>query len=401
MNGPHDSQAPVLFEQRAALGGRRIGIATLNAPKTLNGLSLEMVRLLDAQLRAWQDDAAIACVVLQGAGEKAFCAGGDLHGLYRSMLAFGESGAGDIGANRHAAAFFEEEYRLDHRIHTYPKPILCWGHGIVMGGGIGLMSGASHRVVTERSKLAFPEISVGLFPDVGGSWLMRQVPHGAGLFLALTGAPLNASDAIHARLADACIDSGRHAAVLDNLCAHAWSGDAARDRAQLTRFLEGIAQPLEPGPLQIHAELIERLVAQPTLEAVAAAILALDSEDAWLQNARATFAAGAPGSARLAWELQRRPGTQALADAFRTEYVVALHAAAHGDFAEGIRALLIDKDRAPKWNPATLAEADAAWAQAFFAEPWPPGQHPLNDLAPSLPPQARPQALLPNRTEDR
>ncbi|WDM77274.1 enoyl-CoA hydratase/isomerase family protein [Xanthomonas sp. NCPPB 1638] len=378
--------APVLLEQRDCADGHRIGIATLNAPKTLNGLSLEMTRLLDAQLRAWADDAQMACVVLRGAGDKALCAGGDLHGLYQSMRAHRDAVPEPARRrarpqdNVHAATFFEEEYRLDYRIHTYPKPVLCWGHGIVMGGGIGLMSGASHRVVTERSRLAMPEISVGLFPDVGGSWLLRRVPQGAGLFLALTGAVLNASDAIHAGLADVQLEHAQYPAVLDALSAHAWSGDAQEDRTQLAAFLQGIAQPLQPGPLQLHADLIAQLVSGDTLEQVVAAIDALQSEDAWLQAARITLAAGAPGSVRLAWELQRHPGTATLAETFRTEYVVALHAAAHGDFAEGIRALLIDKDRQPQWQPASLAQADAAWAAGFFDAPWPAEQHPLADL---------------------
>lgn len=380
MNIAQGSEAPVLFDTREGRDGRRIGIATLNAPKTLNGLSLDMTRLLEAQLRRWANDAGVACVVLRGAGDKAFCAGGDLHGLYRSMREYRESGTGDITANRYAAQFFEEEYRLDYAIHTYPKPVLCWGHGIVMGGGIGLMSGASHRVVTERSKLAMPEISIGLFPDVGGSWLMRRVPRGAGLFLALTGAPLDASDAIYAGLADVKLEHTQYDAVVDALAAHAWSGDAVLDRARLGEFLQGLAQPLVPGPLQMHAELIEHLVSAGTLERAVSAIDALSSEDPWLQNARATLAAGSPGSARLAWTLQRDDGTRTLADTFRTEYVVALHAAAHGDFAEGIRALLIDKDRQPRWQPATLAQADAAWATPFFQSPWTAAAHPLADL---------------------
>jgi len=380
MNMAEGSEAPVLFETREGRDGRRIGIATLNAPKSLNGLSLEMTRLLYAQLQAWADDASVACVVMRGAGDKAFCAGGDLHGLYRSMREYRDSGASDVTANRYAAQFFEEEYRLDYSIHAYPKPILCWGHGIVMGGGIGLMAGASHRVVTERSKLAMPEITVGLFPDVGGSWLMRRVPRGAGLFLALTGAPLDASDAIYAGLADVKLEHAQYDAVVDALSAHAWSGDAEVDRVRLREFLQGLAQPLAPGPLQMHAELIEHLVSAGTLERVVAAIDALSSEDPWLQNARATLAAGSPGSARLAWTLQRDDGTRTLADTFRTEYVVALHAAAHGDFAEGIRALLIDKDRQPRWQPATLAQADAAWAAPFFQSPWAAAAHPLADL---------------------
>lgn len=374
-------QAPVLFETRQGADGKGIGIATLNAPKTLNGLSLEMTRLLDAQLRRWAGDAAIACVVLQGAGEKAFCAGGDLHALYRSMREYRERGSTDITSNTYAAAFFEEEYRLDHFIHTYPKPLLCWGHGIVMGGGIGLMSGASHRVVTERSKLAMPEIGIGLFPDVGGSWLLARVPRDGGLFLALTGAPLNAGDAIYAGLADVCIDSAQQQAVLDALVAQRWQGQGEADRDALTALLQGFAQAPAAGPLQAHADTIATLGQAGALEQVVAAIAALQSDDAWLQTAQATLAAGAPSSARLSWELQHRAAHLTLAQTFRLEYIVALHVAAHGDFAEGIRALLIDKDRSPHWNPATLAQADARWAEAFFVPPWPESAHPLADLS--------------------
>lgn len=373
-------EAPVLFETRAGVDGKRIGIATLNAPKTLNGLSLEMTRLLDAQLRAWAQDPAIACVVLRGAGEKAFCAGGDLHGLYRSMRQYRDSGADDITANTYATAFFEEEYRLDYRIHTYPKPLLCWGHGIVMGGGIGLMSGASHRVVTERSRLAMPEITVGLFPDVGGSWLLSKVPRGGGLFLALTGAPINAGDAIYAGLADVCIDSARQDQVLAAIAAQPWPGGGA-DHEALTAVLDRFAQAPAAGPLQAHADAIAGLSHAGTLEQVVAAIAALHTDDPWLQAAQATLAAGAPGSARLSWELQHRAADLSLADTFRLEAIAALHAAAHGDFAEGIRALLIDKDRTPHWNPATLAQADVRWAERFFVSPWPDGAHPLADLS--------------------
>jgi len=206
----NDSADPVvLLSERATGDGRLIGIASLNSPRTLNGFSLDMAHLLDARLQRWADDERIVCVLLQGAGEKAFCAGGDLRALYQSMQTYRASGSDDILTNTYAADFFALEYRLDYRIHTYTKPIICWGHGIVMGGGIGLMAGASHRVVSEHSKLAFPEITIGLFPDVGGSWLLNRVPQYGGRFLALTGAPLNAGDAIYARLAD----YRKHAAV--------------------------------------------------------------------------------------------------------------------------------------------------------------------------------------------
>ncbi|MCW4456051.1 enoyl-CoA hydratase/isomerase family protein [Flavobacterium sp. MXW15] len=377
---PATTAAPVLFEERIVGNGKRLGVATLNSPKTLNGLSLEMARLLDAQLIRWAGDNGIALVLLQGAGEKAFCAGGDLHGLYRGMRDYQAAGTGDIRDNAHARDFFAREYRLDHRIHRYPKPLLCWGHGIVMGGGIGLMSGAGHRVVSERSKLAFPEISVGLYPDVGGSWLLNRVPDRGGLFLALTGAPLGAGDAIHAGLADHHIAEARRGDVLATLFDSDWSGDADSDRQRLTALLQSFAQPAEAGPLQRHAALIAAVCGHQRLEDIVAAIAAIDLDDAWLQNAKAALAAGAPGSARLGFELQRRAATLSLADTFRLEYLVSLHCAAHGDFAEGIRALLIDKDRNPRWNPATLAEATPAWAETFFTAPWPADAHPLAEL---------------------
>jgi len=377
------SDAVVLFDELAAAGGKRIGVATLNTPKTLNGLSLDMADLLAAKFKAWSQDDSIAVVVLQGAGEKAFCAGGDLHGLYRGMREYQASGSRDIRTNAHASEFFSTEYRLDYRIHTYPKPILCWGHGIVMGGGIGLMAGASHRVVSERSKLAFPEITIGLYPDVGGSWLLHRVPDSAGLFLALTGAPLNAGDAIYAGLADHCVAEEKRGDVLKHMRDAEWSNDADDNRQRLTALLQSFAHPAAAGPLQQHAALIASLCASDDLETVAAGILAIVLDDAWLQNAKASLSAGSPGSARLGFELQRRAASLSLADTFRLEYTASLQCAAHGDFAEGIRALLIDKDRDPRWNPATLAEASPAWSTSFFTAPWSANEHPLADLGKS------------------
>lgn len=383
----------VLFEEREAAGERRIGIATLNSPKTLNGLSLQMAELLDAKLIEWAADDGIALVVLQGAGEKAFCAGGDLHGLYKGMLEDnapdGSSDSTDgertIRTDSHAGRFFETEYRLDHRIHTYPKPFLCWGHGIVMGGGIGLMSGASHRVVSERSRIAFPEITVGLYPDVGGSWLLNKVPGRGGVFLALTGAPLNAGDAIHAGLADMYVPEAEREAVFDNLASIEWSRDADEARKQLSDLLQPYASSADEGPLQRLADRVADICSHDSLDAIVEAINAIDTDegadDPWLQNAKKTLAAGSPGSARLGYELQHRAANLSLADTFRLEYIASLHCAAHGDFQEGIRALLIDKDRKPKWNPATLEEATPQWAETFMTAPWTDSEHPLSDLS--------------------
>src|SRR5690606_4734731 len=196
--------------------------------------------------------------------------------------------------------------------------------GIVMGGGIGLMSGASHRVVSERSKLAFPEITVGLFPDVGGSWLLNRVPDKAGRFLALTGALLNPGDAIYAQLADHYIAEERRGEVMDALAGAEWSADAADNRARLTTLLQGFASAAPAGPLQANAKLIARLCDSDDVEKVAKAIASLKTDDPWLQTAQKTLASGSPGSARLGFDLQLKAASLSLADTFRLEYIVAL-----------------------------------------------------------------------------
>ncbi|MCA1324494.1 enoyl-CoA hydratase/isomerase family protein [Herbaspirillum sp. alder98] len=378
---------PVLFEELVAANGRRIGVATLASEKTLHAISLEMVNLLTPQLRAWQADPQVALVILQAQGEKAFCAGGDLQQLYRTMRDHHASPErGDIRANRYAAEFFEHEYRLDYLIHTFGKPILAWGHGIVMGGGIGLMAGCSHRVVTERSRLAMPEITIGLYPDVGGSWFLARMPGKTGLFLALTGANLNAADAVFANLADYRLVQASKPALIDTLLAQPWGqGDDAQllDGVLLEaqRASEADGQtPFAPSNLRQHYDLVDRLCRQADLGAVVDAILAIDADDAWLQKAAATLRAGAPGSAALAYALQRKVRHMSLAQVFRLEFVVSLHCAARPDFVEGIRALIVEKDQKPKWQPATLAEATPSWVEGFFADPWPPAQHPLADL---------------------
>lgn len=379
---------PVLFEERAAHNGTRLAFATLNAEKTLNALSLEMIDLLAAKLTAWAADPAIAIVVLQAAGDKAFCAGGDLQNLYRSMVEHHASHEKhDVLANRYARDFFEREYRLDYLIHTYPKPILCWGHGIVMGGGIGLMAGASHRVVTERSRLAMPEISVGLYPDVGGTWFLNRMPGKLGLFLALTAASLNASDAKYAKLADYHLLHAQKQTVLDELQQQPWSAMPQQNHVllgQVLRAAERHATTNETaqaaGPLRRHFDLINALCNYAALPEIFAAITQLQTDDPWLQKASAALTAGCPGSALLSHALQQRALRLSLAEVFRLEYVVSLHCAARPDFAEGIRALLIDKDQGPQWQPATLAEADPDWVDGFFRSPWRAAEHPLADL---------------------
>jgi enoyl-CoA hydratase/carnithine racemase len=383
----NQTAAPVAFEELTAANGRRIGIATLASEKTLHAISLEMVRLLTPQLQQWQADPGVAMVILQAQGEKAFCAGGDLQQLYRSMREHHASPAReDIRANTYAAEFFEQEYRLDYLVHSFAKPILCWGHGIVMGGGIGLMAGCSHRVVTEKSRLAMPEITIGLYPDVGGSWFLARMPGKTGIFLALTGANLNANDALFVGLADYRVAHAAKASVIDALLMQPWGqGNDAEllDRvlasAQSSSSQEGAAV-FAAANLRTHFDLIESICRRPTLPEIVDGILTLQTEDAWLAKAQATLRAGSPGSAWLGHALQKRVRRLSLAEVFRLEFVVSLHCAARPDFVEGIRALIIEKDQKPQWNPASLAGATPQWVEGFFADPWSAADHPLADL---------------------
>ena len=349
----------VIFKEIPAGNGKRFGVATLNAPASLNSLSVAMVRLLTPTLREWAADAGVVGVLLDAVGEKAFCAGGDLRQLYQTLLDCGPE------RNTYAEDFFREEYELDHLIHTFPKPFLCWGHGIVMGGGVGLMAGASHRVVTLQSRIAMPEINIGLYPDVGGSWFLRRAPGRTGLFLALTAAQLNASDAIFCGLADIVVPHDRKASLLDAIGTAAWQGEAKADRATLSRLLAHAAEGTEAPASKVREQFdaINALMAGDDLIDIAQRLRHLKTDDAWLQSAATTFVKGAPSSAALSFELWQRVHRMSLAEVFRLEYWASLGFCAHKDFAEGIRAVLIDKDRNPAWNPATLEEITPAFVE--------------------------------------
>jgi enoyl-CoA hydratase/carnithine racemase len=383
MDGSTDTRQgglPVLAETLAAANGLRIGVLTLNAEKTLNAVSLPMIGMLAGHLAAWADDDGIAMVLLQGAGGKAFCAGGDLHSLYRSMQAHHGSGSGGVLGNAYANAFFGQEYRLDYRIHTYRKPILCWGHGIVMGGGIGLMAGASHRVATEKTRMAMPEAGIGLFPDVGGSWFLNRMPGHTGRFLALTGASFEAADARYVGLADHVLPHAGKDDVLAALLKQPWSGDSGANHALLSHVLRraeahcGEPAWAQTGPVRRHQELIADVCGRAAVEAALDALgSGIESGDPWLGKAAYAAQRASPGSLRLAWRMLEVARHLPLADVFRLEYGVVLHCAAYGDFAEGIRALLVDKDMAPRWLPAGSSAA-------YLDSPWTPQTHPLADL---------------------
>lgn len=369
----------ILFDTLRTASGRLFGRATLNTPHNLNALSLPMIDRLNPQLRAWEQDADVVGVVLDGAGDRAFCAGGDVVAVCHAIRAAGSGQAAPL-----AEAFFEREYRLDYQLHTFRKPMLCWGHGFVMGGGIGLLAAGSHRVVTPTTRLAMPEIGIGLFPDVGGSWFLPRMPGRTGVFLALTGAPLNAADARLAGLADFVLPHESLSGVLDAVSAERWQGDSHADGARLSHLLERFersgADDLPPSNLLAHLPQIDDVIGHDLLEDIAPRLSALaGSDDVWLARAGAAFTKGSPTSAALSFELQRRARLLSLADVFRLEYQAAVGCSVHHDFAEGVRALLVDKDKNPRWQPAALSDVGPELIEAHL-RPRFDGPHPLSDL---------------------
>ncbi|NPU93165.1 MAG: enoyl-CoA hydratase/isomerase family protein [Gammaproteobacteria bacterium] len=373
----------VLFETLATTGGRKIGVATLNAEKKLNSLSVEMVGLLRPQLQQWEQDDSIVCVWLQGAGEKACCAGGDIRNLYDRIKEVGPEQAAD-----YCQAFFENEYRLDYQIHRFSKPLIVWGHGIVMGGGIGLMSGASHRVVTETSRLAMPEIGIGLYPDVGGTWFLNHAPGRSGLFLGLTGANINAADALFVGMADRFVPSGKKGAVLQALQSAQWHDVANRLEAKLNhgvvshvlREHEALEQ-LPASPVRQHFDLIQQLTDGDACADLVAKICALQTDDPWLGKAVATLKKGCPTTAHLVYEQLQRGKKLSLEGVFQMELITSVQCCLHPDFPEGVRALLVDKDGNPKWRHDSVAAVPANWVEQHFTAPasW-KNNNPLNDL---------------------
>lgn len=369
------SDAPITVSTIPTACGRVFGRATLNMPAALNALSLAMIDLLTIQLREWVHDDRVIGIVLDSSNDKAFCAGGDVVALYHQIR---QTEPGRVP--RLAHEFFEREYRLDHRLHTCPKPILCWGHGIVLGGGVGLMVGASHRVATPKTRIAMPELGIGLYPDVGGSWFLARMPRQIGPFLALTGASLNAADARHAGLADVVLQHESHAQILCDITTTRWSAQRDADAKQLTKLLH--KHELSPGEslLARYADEIDALIGDGALPGIASRFAAIDAKaHPWLAQGAASFARGSPTSAVLSLELQRRARSMKLADVFRLEYQASIGCCMHHDLPEGVRALLVDKDKSPRWQPASIAEVDDALIAAHLAPRF-DGPHPLADL---------------------
>ncbi|MDF2764634.1 MAG: enoyl-CoA hydratase [Rhodospirillales bacterium] len=337
------SAEDILFERRGGLG-----LIRLNRPQALNALTLDMTRRLDRALKGWAADSEIKLVAIRGAGDRAFCAGGDVRALYKE-------GPG----NPYTEIFYREEYALNRNIFRFPKPYVALIDGIVMGGGVGISVHGSHRVVTERTVFAMPETGIGLFPDVGATWLLSHCPGETGIYLGLTGARIRASDLLALGLAEAMVPSSR----LDAL-------DAAlpeiRTRGQTDTLLR--AHAADPGPPELgpHRATIDRCFAEPTVERI---LEALDAEGTeWARATAATLRTKSPTSLKVALQ-QLRLG-RALPDfeaAMRLEFRLVQHFMAGGDFFEGVRAVVIDKDQRPRWSPDRLEAVSEAAVAAYFA----------------------------------
>ncbi|MBV8327240.1 enoyl-CoA hydratase/isomerase family protein [Chryseobacterium sp.] len=343
----------------------KVGIITLNSEKTLNALSLPMIEELQTVLTDWKTSNRIACIFLQGAGEKALCAGGDVRKLYDAIIAQKTIDPAEVPQD--CFDFFSKEYQVDYEIHTYPKPVIVWGNGIVMGGGIGLMVGASHRIVTEKSKLAMPEITIGLYPDVGGTWFLNTMPSAYGLYLGLTGARLDGADCIFLGLADYYGESSSKETILRALEQADWSDNPYKTVSDiLDHITESVSVP--ESQAAAHQWFIQHFEGVNSVDQFKDILMNEPQKDDWINMGVKSFTAGSPSSAHIIFRQLKQGEHLSLKEVFRSELNLSCQCCIHPDFAEGVRALLVDKDQSPQWWPAALNDITTEWIDSYFAE---------------------------------
>jgi enoyl-CoA hydratase/carnithine racemase len=347
-----------------------VGCITLHKPKALNALDLDMVQGIQKQLDSWRNDSRIGAVFIDSEGDRAFCAGGDIVSMYQAMVEQQTLNPNNLA--NFIAQFFEQEYRLDYAIHTYPKPLICWGHGIIMGGGLGVFSGASHKIVTETARVAMPEISIGLFPDVGASYFLNKMPSGVGKFLGLSAASINAVDCINIGLADTFLPHHKKQLLLSAL------GNSQQiDEDSITAIVAGLHLQSSTqkewsslsGNLTPIMPFLSPLAALDDIHEVDAFFAALQTQFPALklvQKAVHSYRHGSPITARLVLEQLKRSQTLSLAECFQMELSMAYQCSVTGEFQEGVRALLIDKDNQPKWKYSAASDIPDALIDAHF-----------------------------------
>ncbi|MCQ0168363.1 enoyl-CoA hydratase/isomerase family protein [Pseudomonas sp. S12(2018)] len=333
-----------------------VGHLTLNRPAGLNALTLPMVRQLQQQLDAWAVDPQVHAVVLRGEGPKGFCAGGDIRSLHDSFKA---------GDSLHRD-FFVEEYALDLCIHHYRKPIVALMDGFTLGGGMGLAQGAELRVVTERSRLAMPETGIGYFPDVGGSYFLSRIPGELGTYLGVSGVQIQAADALYCGLADWHVDSARLSTLDERLNTLKWSEHPLKDLQGVLARLG--TQALDNPPLAALRPAIDHFFALPDVASIIEQLRAVTVGDSheWALKTADLLATRSPLAMAVTLEMLRRGRHLNLEDCFAMELHLDRQWFEHGDLIEGVRALIIDKDKQPRWNPATVAELSRSRVDQFF-----------------------------------
>ena len=329
------------------------GIIRLNRPKAINAMTLEMSEGIDAALDRFEADPAVAVVLLEGAGERGLCAGGDVRGLYESSRA-----GGDLGKR-----FWRQEYIMNARIAKYPKPYVAFMDGLVMGGGVGLSGHSSHRVVTERTKLAMPEVGLGFFPDVGGTWLLSHSPGEIGTYFGLTGQTMNGPDAIHAKFADAVVPSSKLPALREALT----KVQPGTTSADIEKLIAGFSTGERAGPVAAQQAKIDALFGHDRMEDIVAA-LQRDGSD-FAQATLKTLNEKSPRGMVVTLKLLRLARmASSLEECLVREYRAALEVFASDDFREGVRAAVIDKDRNPKWSPPRIEDVTPEMVAPYFAE---------------------------------
>ena len=330
----------VLFEVRG-----RAGVITLNSPATLNAVSLAMVHAMHPQLLAWAEDSAVHHVIIRAAGDRAFSAGGDIRALYD----WGRAG------DETFCTFFHDEYRLNAAIKCFPKPYIAFIDGIVMGGGVGISIHGSHRIAGDRMTFAMPETGIGLFPDVGGSYFLPRLPGETGLYLGLTGTRIAKGDAVALGLATHYVPSSTHPALIDALC----------EAEDVDACLAGFAGEAGEAPLAAQRGAIDRHFSPATLDGIIESLKGDSSE--WAQKCLTGLQTKSPTSLRITFRQLRAGRHLDFEDAMRMEYRIASRIFHGHDFFEGIRAVVIDKDLKPRWNPATLADLTDQDVAGYFA----------------------------------
>jgi len=343
-----DSEPDLIARREGAAG-----VIRLNRPKAINAVTLEMFRDIDKALDAFESDPAVGVILLEGAGERGLCAGGDIRALYEDSKV-----KGDLGK-----ILWREEYILNARIAKFAKPYVSFMDGIVMGGGVGLSAHSSHRVVTERTKLAMPEVGLGFFPDVGGTWLLARSPGEIGTYFGLTGQTMNGPDAVYAGFADAVVPSGKLAALREAMTRLR----PGATPAEVTSLIDGFATGERSGPVAAIEPQIDRWFGFDRMQDIVAALRADSSELA--QSTLKTLNEKSPRGMVVALKLLRLArAASSLEECLVREYRAALEVFASDDFREGVRAAVIDKDRNPKWSPPRIEDVKAGMVAPYFAE---------------------------------